>query len=203
MDKGDRVRITGGRQGKDKTGTIFWKGPNKYGSGERFGVRGDDGETYWVSSDDVESTDAAPPPVEAGPTFEKGDRVAYEVRGEPGVGEVFWIGQSKSGPGQRLGVRPDGSDEAVWLDARRARPATEEDEQAAAARSLEAEPTWDTGSPGSSAPMSDDDEDLPQDAFAPQLSEDDLPPAPPADDAQAERWSATFDDDEEPPPADW
>ena len=146
MDKGQRVRITGGRQGKDQTGTIFWKGPNKYGSGDRYGVRADDGETYWVSGDNVEATDAAAPPIDAGPTFAKGDRVAYKVRGEEGIGSVFWIGESRSGPGQRLGVRPDGSDDAVWLDSRQARAATEEDEQAAAARSLEAEPTWDTGS---------------------------------------------------------
>ena len=199
MDKGDRVRITGGRQGKDKTGTIFWKGPNKYGSGDRYGVRGDDGETYWVSGDNVEASEAAAPPVEEGPTFAKGDRVAYKVRGEEGVGTVFWIGESRNGPGQRLGVRPDDSDEAVWLDARQAREATEDDEKAAADRALAAEPTWDTSGSSNDSDDSNDAEE-----FAAQLGPDDLPPPPPIDDSDADRWAAAYDEeDEEPPPSDW
>lgn len=189
MDKGDRVRITGGRQGKDKTGTIFWKGPNKYGSGDRFGVRGDDGETYWVSSDHVESSDAKAPPVDSGPTFEKGDRVVYSVRGVEGTGEVFWIGESRNGPGQRLGVRPEDSDEAVWVDARQCRAATDDDKPAP--RLVTADPTWDPVSQG------DDDDGM---TFAEQLGLDEMPPGPPVDDAMADQW---VDEDEEPPPADW
>ena len=124
MKKGTRVQIIGGRNGKGESGTIFWTGKNKWGDGERFGVRADSGETYWVADKDVEPTNAAPPPAEAGPTFNKGDRVAFSVRGREGTGTVFWIGKSKHGPGQRLGVRdddPESSEDAVWLEARQAR----------------------------------------------------------------------------------
>ena len=119
--KGDRIRITQG-PAEGVTGTIFWKGENKYGPGERYGVRGDDGETHWIDGASVEATDAAVP---EGPTFERGDRVKFRVQGQEGTGTVFWTGQNRHGPGQRLGVNPDGADgrdDALWLDARAARP---------------------------------------------------------------------------------
>ena len=78
MDKGTRVRIKSGRNGKGETGEIFWKGPNKWGEGERFGIRGDNGETYWVAEKDVEPHSGSAPEPEAGPSFAKGDRVRLE-----------------------------------------------------------------------------------------------------------------------------
>ncbi len=121
MNKGTRVKIVKGQKGVGVAGEIFWIGDNKYGPGKRFGVRGDDGETYWVDAELVEASDEAAPAVEdSGELFQKGDRVAFEVGGREGEGEAFWIGDSRRG-GQRLGVRPTDDDEAVWLDARQAR----------------------------------------------------------------------------------
>lgn len=185
MDKGARVRITGGRQGKGKTGEIFWKGPNKWGEGERFGVRGDDGETYWVADRDVEVCSESAPEPEAGPTFAKGDRVRFQRRGVEGTGTVFWIGESKNGPGQRLGVRDDaadGEDDAVWIDARLC------------------EVLDGDGPPPRSAPArlsqgSHDDEVPPAQSY-------EMPPlddGPPLDDAYAESWASAIDEAEEPP----
>ena len=54
IDKGTRVTIIGGRRGKGQSGSVFWTGKNKWGDGDRLGVRGDDGETYWVSDVDAE-----------------------------------------------------------------------------------------------------------------------------------------------------
>jgi hypothetical protein len=48
IEKGSRVEIVGGRSGQGAKGEVFWVGPSQYGPGERYGVRGDDGETYWV-----------------------------------------------------------------------------------------------------------------------------------------------------------
>lgn len=120
MDKGTRIKIVQGQSGVGIAGEIFWVGANKYGPGKRFGVRGDDGETYWVDAELVEPTsEAAPGPQDASELFQKGDRVAFKVGGREGEGEVFWIGESRRG-GQRLGVRPTDDDEAVWLDSRQA-----------------------------------------------------------------------------------
>lgn len=128
MDKGTRVKIVKGN-GKDQTGTVFWTGPDRYRSGLRLGISGDDGETYWVSEEDVEKTDSTPPPA---PTFDKGDRVRFRNRGQEGTGTVFWIGDSRSGPGQRLGIRDDSNpDDAVWLDGRFAHPLPPEEDQGA------------------------------------------------------------------------
>lgn len=125
MDKGTRIRITAGRQGVGVVGTIFWVGENRFGGGSRFGVKGDDGATYWVNDKEVEALSKSDP-LAGGPvakhTFNRGDRVVFRVGEQQGVGEVFWIGQSRQGPGQRLGVRPDDSDEAVWIDGHQAEP---------------------------------------------------------------------------------
>lgn len=192
MEKGDRVRITDGRQGKGQSGSVFWKGPNKYGGGERLGVRGDDGETYWVNSDDCEKDDGPAPEPEAGPTFSKGDRVAFRVRGREGTGSVFWIGESRNGPGQRLGINDDEGEDAVWVDAIQARPLeAHEDNGPPAHPSGPAAPA--SALP---APASDSDEDfIPADFWEPSVGMDDMPDAPPLDDAEAERW-AGWDDDE-------
>lgn len=184
MDKGARVTITDGRQGKGVSGVIFWKGPNKWGEGERLGVRGDDGETYWVADADVEPATGAPPPVQdAGPTFAKGDRVRFKQGGREGTGSVFWTGESRQGPGQRLGIRDDDGEDPVWIDARLAEALTDEPRSAMP--------------PGGRAPvhLGGDDEDAAP--WVPSLSEDELPPAAPWDDADVASFAA--DDDDVPP----
>lgn len=115
VEKGARVRITGGRKAVGTTGTVFWLGPNKWGEGERAGIEGDDGETYWITVQHLEPTDDAPPEVEVP---EKGDTVRFELEGVEVEGVVFWTGPAKSGRGTRLGVR-DPSGEAHWIDARK------------------------------------------------------------------------------------
>ncbi|MEO0600252.1 MAG: hypothetical protein AAF211_02395 [Myxococcota bacterium] len=115
--KGARVTIVKGRKGNGVNGTVFWIGDDKYNEGQkRLGVRGDDGETYWVSASYVEATDV-PESEPDEPEYEKGDRVTFEHQGEEGIGEVFWVGPSKHGPGFRVGLKLEG-DEDLWLDSR-------------------------------------------------------------------------------------
>ncbi|MEZ4238165.1 MAG: hypothetical protein R3F59_18860 [Myxococcota bacterium] len=116
MEKGVRVEIVRSKKGQGVFGTVFWTGEDRFNEGEmRLGVRGDDGETYWVSESQVEKTDAAPPSHEE-PELSKGDVVSW-TRGEEELqGEVFWLGPSKHGGGTRVGVR-DGSGETHWIDA--------------------------------------------------------------------------------------
>jgi hypothetical protein len=198
VKKGDRVKITKG-PGKDTVGEIFWSGPNKWGGGERYGVRGDDGDTYWVNSADVEAASGPAPKVEAGREYAKGDRVAFKVRGREGTGSVFWIGDSRSGPGQRLGINDDDGEDAVWLDARFVQP-------------LENEPAPQGGGHGGGyghgggggyggggggqEPPADfysvDDGWVPQD--------DDGPPSAPISDDYADSY-ASMEDEESPPDA--
>ena len=186
MEKGDRVRITDGRQGKGQAGSIFWKGPNKYGGGERLGVRADDGETYWVNSDDCEKDDGPAPKPEAGPTFSKGDRVAFKVQGRHGTGSVFWIGESRNGPGQRLGVNDDEGEEAVWIDAIQARALDASDDSGPPALPPSSAPP--AGSP-------EDDEVIPAEFWEPSVGLEDMPDAPPVDDAEADRWVGWEEDE--------
>ena len=128
--KGTRIRVVKGRKHKDAVGTVFWSGPDKYNEGKtRLGVKADDGETIWVASDYVEAISGGaaaeePPPV-APPN--KGDRVRWKNRGQEGVGTVFWVGPSKSGPGHRVGIRQDDSDDAVWCDARQVTVVSDDD----------------------------------------------------------------------------
>ncbi|MCO4747611.1 MAG: hypothetical protein KC912_22640 [Proteobacteria bacterium] len=191
MEKGQRVNILKGRNGKGESGTIFWKGPNKWGEGERLGVRSDGGETFWVSDQDVEVASGSAPPQEAGPTFSKGDRVSFKDRGREGTGMVFWIGQSRHGPGQRLGVRddaPEGSDDAVWIEATQARALEGE---APAPRSA----PHRGGGGGYSGGGGYDDAIPPAQSY-------EMPPmddGPPLDDAYADQMAAAADDVEEPP----
>ena len=123
MDKGTRVRVTGGRKYKDKVGTVFWEGEDKYRKeGTRLGLHGDDGETIWVRSDYCEALEASDPafvvPEPEGPPPEKGSRVRWPDDNGEHSGTVFWLGEARSGPGTRLGIRDDETDEAVWRDAR-------------------------------------------------------------------------------------
>lgn len=195
MKKGDRVEITSG-PGKGQVGSIFWKGKDKYNGGHRYGVSGDDGETYWVSESDVTASKAKLPD---SPTFDKGDRVRFRNRGETGTGTVFWTGKSRSGPGQRLGIRDDSNPEdAVWLDARFASELPPEEDPGAP------EPQRSSGRGGGSYQRrgSELDEhgfggrdsvtEVPAD-YAPPLNLDDAPPPAPVDDSFADSWAAQLD----------
>jgi len=183
VKKGDRVKITDGK-GSGQHGEVFWTGPNKWGPGTRLGVRGDDGETYWVNDAGVEQSAAKAPAPEPGETFEKGDRVAFSQRGQQGEGTVFWTGHGRSG-GQRLGVRPDDDEEAVWLDARFARRA---EPQAPAAPEPTLPPDEDEGGYAE---------------YAPSLGPDDLPPMAPLDDDYADQMANMIDEAPDEVPHDW
>lgn len=195
MNKGDRVEITGGRKGKGKTGTIFWKGPNKFGPGERFGVRGDDGETYWVVEDHVEKTTvAAPAAPEQKHTFNKGDHVKI-VRGDvPVYGSVFWIGDSKMG-GQRLGVRGDEDEQTHWIDARYCEPAGDD-------APVPASPSGGGGSYGGGSyggrggSYGDDDGDAVPAEYAGSVGMDELPPMAPMDDAALSHFAPSEEEED-------
>lgn len=116
FDKGDRAVI---RSGKDAgtAGTIFWSGENKYGPGYRYGMRTDDGATLWVDEGQLGGGDAAPPPpAPSSTTFDKGDRVKITKGPSSGTeGEIFWVGDSKFGPGKRYGLKDDDG-ESHWAD---------------------------------------------------------------------------------------
>ena len=186
--KGDRVKILEG-DGEGQLGEVFWIGSNKWGPGSRLGVRGDDGETYWVSEDSTELTETVAPPPEPGATYQKGDRVAFTQRGQQGEGTVFWTGQSRGG-GQRLGIRLDDAEDAVWLDARFARPV---EVRAVSAR---AEPR-----PSPVEPARADEDGYVE--FTPPLGPDDLPPMAPIDDDYADQMASSMDEAPEEAPHDW
>ena len=120
IGKGTRVRVVSGQKSVGITGTVFWTGPDKYDEDNlRLGVRADDGETLWLSQsvvEEVSGKEAELPP--AGPPPNKGDRVQWKNRGDTGEGTIFWVGQNKSGPGYRVGVRLDDQEDPLWLDAR-------------------------------------------------------------------------------------
>ncbi|MCB9669746.1 MAG: hypothetical protein H6734_09780 [Alphaproteobacteria bacterium] len=128
MEKGARVKVVRGRKVPIGTvGTVFWVGDNPYGDGQRLGIEGDDGETYWTAGKNCEVTEEEAPEIEPP---EKGARVAFEEDGEAHEGEVFWSGPAKSGNGFRVGVRCDDG-ETRWVDARKctlAADPAEEDE---------------------------------------------------------------------------
>lgn len=120
FDKGDRAAIVGGRKGVGVRGEVFWIGENKYGSGSRYGLRGDDGDTYWIDETHLGPEGDAPPTpeYEAKPVLEKGTHVAIVKGSDAGKeGEIFWVGDSKFGPGMRYGVRGDDA-ETYWADER-------------------------------------------------------------------------------------
>jgi hypothetical protein len=122
FEKGSRAAVVAGKKGVGVRGQVFWIGENKYGPGSRYGLRGDDGDTYWLDDTQIgpeSAGQAAPPsqdkkPTASGPALDKGQRVvlkANQVRGE-----VFWVGQSRYGDGMRYGVR-DNDGNAHWVDA--------------------------------------------------------------------------------------
>ncbi len=112
MDKGTRVEVIDG-DSQGVTGTVFWTGPDRYSENDtRLGIKGDDGQTYWMSSRDVEKSDRKMEVPEA-PPVQRGDR----VRWAEGEGTIFWAGPSKFGDGVRVGIEDDNGDKH-WLDAR-------------------------------------------------------------------------------------
>lgn len=120
FDKGHRVGIVSGRSGKGMRGEVFWIGESRYGKGARYGVRGDDGETYWVDEQHLGAETDVPEPEAHEPArapLAKGARVRI-TRGEGAghTGEVFWIGDRKFGRGTRYGVRADDGGESFWVD---------------------------------------------------------------------------------------
>lgn len=200
LDKGARVAIVSGRSGKGMRGEIFWVGDSRYGKGARYGVRGDDGETYWVDETQVGPEEAVPAPAlpardESAP-LAKGTRVAI-TRGEAAgrEGEVFWIGESRFGRGHRYGVRTDDG-ETLWVDG----PGCEAIEGAPAGPSKGAGAPKDEGTEGprrASAPSAREFQDDPRGFEDPPPGGFDDAPLPTDDDvAYGER---DFEDDEEPP----
>ncbi|HJL16948.1 MAG TPA: hypothetical protein RMH99_14885 [Sandaracinaceae bacterium LLY-WYZ-13_1] len=118
--KGDRVAIVDGPKDVGVRGQVFWVGENKFGPGMRFGIRGDDGATYWANEGEVGPEEGAPPPpkpMEPGPALERGTRVKITggPQGAGEEGEIFWAGESKFGPGMRYGIRGEG-EETWWVD---------------------------------------------------------------------------------------
>ena len=193
MKKGDRVKIVAG-QGEGRCGQVFWVGANKWGPGQRLGVRGDDGQTWWVSEADAESSDEPAPVVEPGPTFQRGDEVVCTVGGGQVRGTVFWVGESRRGSGQRLGVRPDDDDEAVWLDARFARLVDGQDSAASASASASA--------PAPAPARQEEPGELVE--YAAPLGSDEGPPVPPMDNDYIEQMAASWDEEADVPiPDDW
>lgn len=200
MDKGTRVEIIKGYKGIGVIGTVFWSGPDKYNDGEtRLGIKGDDGETYWVNAAHVQESDeeasaqpaASPPPPttpsqDDGPPLAKGSRVELQ---DGQQGSVFWYGASKFGDGMRVGVETeDGSKH--WLDAHEVRalaPAT----RSAASPADEIPPPSDDGPVASSSapPWAWDDSDpgpaegdfIPAEEEAVYMMDDSAPPPDPDD----------------------
>lgn len=124
FQKGDRAAVVSGAKDLGVRGEVFWVGENKFGPGMRFGLRGDDGETYWVDEANIGTEADAPPapeppPPDESPPIAKGARVEITggKQGKGVVGEVFWAGESKYGPGMRYGIRA-ADDETYWADGR-------------------------------------------------------------------------------------
>jgi len=166
----------------------------------RYGLRGDDGETYWVDEAHLGSEQAAPPPPQTAapksskPPLQKGQRVVL-LKGDTS-GEVFWTGQSKYGAGMRYGVRADDG-QTHWVDDHELRadgPVPSVDRAASSSRRAPASdrPPLEelprdpgdglVGDPHDDAPLPGDDE-LPPEAFLdvaddawPPDGYDDLPP---------------------------
>lgn len=123
--KGDQLAIAHGKSNVGVRGEIFWTGANKYGPGFRYGLKDENGETYWVDEADLGPIEGAPPPPppKAAPTGPAKDPIAKGATvkitgGREGVGksgEIFWVGDSKFGQGMRYGIKtPDGT--TFWVD---------------------------------------------------------------------------------------
>ena len=151
FDKGDRAAIVRGRKNP--------VGENKYGDGMRYGLRGDDGETYWCDETHLGPEEGAPPPPEGGSApvaLAKGARASITKGPSAGVeGEVFWVGDSRYGPGMRYGIKDDAG-ETHWADSHQV-----EELEAAPARSASQPPSSGARRPSSGGPPPVDDAPLP------------------------------------------
>jgi hypothetical protein len=121
FSKGERAAIVAGARDVGVRGEVFWIGENKYGPGMRYGLRGDDGATYWVDEAHLGAEEGAPPApkptASSSPRLEKGDAVEIVGGRDAGKrGEVFWVGESKYGKGMRYGVRGADDEETYWVD---------------------------------------------------------------------------------------
>ena len=201
MNKGTRVKIIRGN-GKDQVGTVFWTGKDRYNDGLRLGIRGDDGETYWASQRDCEVSEEELP---VGETFDKGDRVRFRNRGVEGYGTVFWTGQSRNGPGQRLGIRDDADpDEAVWLDARFAERLEEGEGPPPPDPPARSRRGGGGGGRGRGGGSYNQGDEMPADYAAP-ISGNEMPAPPPMDDSWIDQMAVQMDDEDGgdiPPPDD-
>jgi hypothetical protein len=193
FNKGDRVQIEPGNKGEGVCGEVFWKGTKKWGEGERLGVRGDDGETYWIDDDCVSASNQSAPVQEPGDTFSKGDRVSFKSRGRQGRGSVFWIGDSRNGPGQRLGINDDDGEDAVWIDARFAEALSPDEDNQGADGGYGGSASGG-GYGGSDSGGSSDDADIP---WTPPLDPGAIPTPPPMDDSMADTWASNQEDDDD------
>jgi len=54
LEKGTIVEITSGREGVGQQGEVFWVGDSRYGAGKRYGIKAQDGETWWADEAQVE-----------------------------------------------------------------------------------------------------------------------------------------------------
>ncbi len=204
FDKGDRAAIINGPKDVGVRGAVFWVGENKYGPGMRYGLRGDDGTTYWVDDNQIGKEEDAPPAPEKRPvvdnpgtgsgpgvTFAKGDSVKI-IAGSAGVGsvgDVFWSGASKYGEGMRYGVRVD--EDTYWVDGHQVEAAA----AGSAAPSGGSRPASDGAGPAAPFEHASSENDLPEGDLAP---EGELPPhgeLPTEDNLPPE----AFDGEESPP----
>ncbi|GAB5545307.1 MAG: hypothetical protein RID81_42485 [Sandaracinaceae bacterium] len=106
--KGDRVFAR--QLGKpDVRGKISWVGQSRFGIGMRYGVKGDDGITYWFDEEHVEPESN---PGERGPNeMGKGSRVRVVSGPHEGViGDIYlWV------PTGRIGIRDD-DENTYWVE---------------------------------------------------------------------------------------
>lgn len=126
FDKGGRAAIIAGRYPLGTRGEVFWTGENKYGQGMRYGLKGDDGVTYWLNDEEIGTEDGAPPapPPPDRPPLDKGARVRIVGTKDEGVeGEIFWTGASRYGPGMRYGVKE--GEATYWVDEANVKPLDE------------------------------------------------------------------------------
>jgi hypothetical protein len=168
FEKGDRAAVVSGPKDVGVRGQVFWVGENKFGPGLRYGLRGDDGETYWVDEANIGPEEGAPPapeppPADEGPVLSKGTRVEITGgrQGKGETGEIFWAGESKFGPGMRYGIRGEG-DASWWVDGKFVKALEEQPADAPAA----------SAPPPEDAPLPDPDEFA---DFADEAPPDDAP----------------------------
>ena len=180
--KGERVAIVGGKQGQGMRGEVFWIGESRYGKGARYGIRGDDAETYWIDEQHVGAETDVPAPAlpDPGEPIPKGTRVTI-TRGEAAgtLGEIFWVGESKFGRGPRYGIRDD-EGETHWGDGPGCEPSDAPAPPRAEPPRRERDERDDFDDPPSSSAQGPDFDDAPlpgdDDLAFPEAGDDDEPP---------------------------